>query len=70
MHGTTGTGAAFLWPICWKSIWKRATLDATKYFIILTDDIDTVSHQNSSDGNENEVSKYNYDDMVLQTISY
>jgi homoserine O-acetyltransferase len=66
MHGTTGTGAAFLSDQFAGNLFgKRQLLDATKYFIILTDDIGHGKSSKPSDGLKMKFPKYNYDDMVL-----
>lgn len=66
MHGTTGTGAAFLSDQFGGNLFgKGELLDATKYFIILTDDIGHGKSSKPSDGLRMKFPKYNYDDMVL-----
>jgi homoserine O-acetyltransferase len=66
MHGTTGTGAAFLSDQFGGNLFgKGQLLDATKYFIILTDDIGHGKSSKPSDGLRMNFPKYNYDDMVL-----
>jgi homoserine O-acetyltransferase len=66
MHGTTGTGAAFLSDQFGGNLFgKGQLLDATKYFIILTDDIGHGKSSKPSDGLRMKFPKYNYDDMVL-----
>jgi homoserine O-acetyltransferase len=66
MHGTTGTGAAFLSDQFAGNLFgKGQLLDATKYFIILTDDIGHGKSSKPSDGLRMKFPKYNYDDMVL-----
>jgi homoserine O-acetyltransferase len=66
MHGTTGTGAAFLSDQFGGNLFgKGQLLDATKYFIILTDDIGHGKSSKPSDGMRMKFPKYNYDDMVL-----
>ena len=66
MHGTTGSGAAFLSNQFGGNLFgKGQLLDATKYFIILTDDIGHGKSSKPSDGLRMKFPKYNYDDMVL-----
>ncbi|MBU0942152.1 MAG: alpha/beta fold hydrolase [Bacteroidetes bacterium] len=66
MHGTTGTGAAFLSDQFGGNLFgKGQLLDATKYFIILIDDIGHGKSSKPSDGMRMKFPKYNYDDMVL-----
>ncbi|MBX9887333.1 MAG: alpha/beta fold hydrolase [Flavobacteriaceae bacterium] len=66
MHGTTGTGAAFLSDQFGGNLFgKGQLLDATKYYIILTDDIGHGKSSKPSDGMRMKFPKYNYDDMVL-----
>jgi homoserine O-acetyltransferase len=66
MHGTTGSGSAFLSKQFGGNLFgKDQLLDATKYFIILTDDIGHGKSSKPSDGLRMKFPKYNYDDMVL-----
>lgn len=66
MHGTTGTGGAFLSKQYAGNLFGPGQiLDATKYFIILTDDIGHGKSSKPSDGLHMKFPKYNYDDMVL-----
>ena len=66
MHGTTGSGANFLSDQFGGNLFgKGQLLDATKYFIILTDDIGHGKSSKPSDGLKMKFPKYNYDDMVL-----
>ncbi|WP_291101912.1 MULTISPECIES: alpha/beta fold hydrolase [unclassified Flavobacterium] len=66
MHGTTGSGSAFLSKQFGGNLFgKGQLLDATKYFIILTDDIGHGKSSKPSNGLRMKFPKYNYDDMVL-----
>jgi homoserine O-acetyltransferase len=66
MHGTTGNGTSFLSKQFSGTLFgKGQLLDATKYFIILTDDIGHGKSSKPSDGLKMKFPKYNYDDMVL-----
>ncbi|TVZ26028.1 homoserine O-acetyltransferase [Gillisia sp. Hel_I_86] len=65
-HGTTGTGHQFLSSRYAGNLFGPGqTLDATKYFIILTDDIGHGKSSKPSDSLRMEFPKYTYDDMVL-----
>lgn len=66
MHGTTGSGSSFLSKQFGGNLFgKGQLLDATKYFIILTDDIGHGKSSKPSSGLKMAFPKYNYDDMVL-----
>lgn len=66
MHGTTGSGSAFLSKQFGSNLFgKGQLLDATKYFIVLTDDIGHGKSSKPSNGLKMAFPKYNYDDMVL-----
>ena len=66
MHGTTGNGSGFLSDQFAGNLFgKGQLLDASKYFIILTDDIGHGKSSKPSDGLKMKFPKYNYDDMVL-----
>ena len=66
MHGTTGSGSAFLSKQFGGNLFgKGQLLDATKYFIVLTDDIGHGKSSKPSNGLKMAFPKYNYDDMVL-----
>ena len=66
MHGTTGTGQQFLGAQFAGNLFGPGQLlDATKHFIILTDDIGHGKSSKPSDGLHMKFPKYNYDDMVL-----
>ncbi len=65
-HGTTGTGHQFLSKRYAGNLFGPGqTLDATKYYIILTDDIGHGKSSKPSDSLRMEFPKYTYDDMVL-----
>ncbi|WP_189605571.1 alpha/beta fold hydrolase [Salinimicrobium marinum] len=64
-HGTTGTGQQFLSSRYAGNLFGPGqTLDANKYFIILTDDIGHGQSSKPSDGLRMDFPKYTYDDMV------
>lgn len=66
MHGTTGTGQQFLnAQFAGNLFGPGQLLDATKHFIILTDDIGHGKSSKPSNGLHMKFPKYNYDDMVL-----
>lgn len=66
MHGTTGNGSSFLSKQFGDNLFgKDQLLDATKYFIILTDDIGHGKSSKPSNELKMAFPKYNYDDMVL-----
>ena len=65
-HGTTGSGKGFLSSRFAGNLFGPGqTLDATKYFIILTDDIGHGESSKPSDSLHMDFPKYTYDDMVL-----
>src|ERR1051325_2168480 len=66
MHGTGGTGAQFL-SVQFANVLFGAgqLLDATKYFIILPEDIGHDGSSNPSDGLHLKFPHYTYCDMVL-----
>ncbi len=65
MHGTGGTGRGFLSPTFGGHLFGAGQLlDATKYFIILPDDIGHGKSSKPSDGMRMRFPKYTYDDMV------
>mgnify|MGYP003109799903 FL=1 len=65
-HGTTGTGHQFLSSKYAGNLFGPGqTLDATKYFIILTDDIGHGKSSKPSDSLGMDFPKYTYNDMVL-----
>lgn len=66
MHGTTGNGSGFLNSRFAGNLFGPGQLlDATKYFIILTDDIGHGKSSKPSDGLHMKFPNYDYDDMVL-----
>ena len=66
MHGTTGSGRGFLRAgYAGKLFGPGQLLDATKYFIILTDAIGHGKSSRPSDGLRMRFPKYTYNDMVL-----
>lgn len=65
-HGTTGHGKGFLSSRFAGNLFGPGqTLDATIYFIILTDDIGHGKSSKPSDSLHMDFPKYTYDDMVL-----
>lgn len=65
LHGTTGSGATLLTPAFAGELFGPGQpLDATRYYIILTDSIGTGKSTKPSDGLRASFPKYNYDDMV------
>jgi homoserine O-acetyltransferase/O-succinyltransferase len=65
LHGTGGTGAAFLSPTFGGELFGAGQiLDATRYFIILPDGIGHGKSSKPSDGLHARFPKYTYDDMV------
>jgi homoserine O-acetyltransferase len=65
LHGTGGTGRAFLSPTFGGELFGAGQiLDATKYFIILPDGIGHGMSSKPSDGMHARFPKYTYDDMV------
>jgi homoserine O-acetyltransferase len=65
MHGTTGTGRAFLSQTFGGQLFGAGQLlDATKYYIILPDGIGHGQSSKPSDGMHMHFPKYTYDDMV------
>src|SRR5260221_388405 len=65
LHGTGGSGANFLTPAFAGELFGSGQpLDASKYFIILSDAIGTGRSAKPSDGLRTKFPKYNYDDMV------
>lgn len=66
MHGTTGNGGGFLSDRFAGNLFGPGQLlDATKYFIILTDGIGHGKSSKPSDGLHMKFPKYTYNDMVL-----
>jgi homoserine O-acetyltransferase len=65
LHGTTGSGTGMLTPAFAGELFgPEQPLDATRYYIILTDAIGTGKSSKPSDGLRTRFPKYNYDDMV------
>ena len=65
VHGTGGTGAAFLSQTFGGELFGVGqVLDATRYFIILPDGIGHGKSSKPSEGMHARFPKYNYDDMV------
>jgi homoserine O-acetyltransferase len=65
VHGTGGTGAAFLSQSFGGELFGAGqVLDALRYFIILPDGIGHGKSSKPSDGMHARFPKYNYDDMV------
>jgi homoserine O-acetyltransferase/O-succinyltransferase len=65
LHGTTGSAASMLNPnFAGELFGPGQPLDASKYYIILTDAIGTGRSSKPSDGLRMNFPKYNYDDMV------
>jgi homoserine O-acetyltransferase len=64
LHGTTGSGQAYL-SNRWNDLFGAgAPLDASKYFLIFTDAIGHGQSSKPSDGLKAKFPKYDYDDMV------
>jgi homoserine O-acetyltransferase len=65
MHGTGGTGAQFLAPYFAGVLFGPGQLlDASKYYIVLPDDIGHGGSAKPSDGMHAHFPHYDYDDMV------
>jgi homoserine O-acetyltransferase len=65
LHGTTGSAASMLTPAFAGELFGPGQpLDASRYYIILTDAIGTGRSSKPSDGLRMAFPKYNYDDMV------
>ena len=65
LHGTTGSGASMLTnAFAGELFGPGQPLDASKYFIILTDAIGAGKSSKPSDGLRTKFPRYNYDDMV------
>ena len=65
LHGTTGSAASMLTPAFAGELFGPGQpLDASRYYIILTDAIGTGKSSKPSDGLRTGFPKYNYDDMV------
>jgi len=65
LHGTTGSGSGMLRPAFAGELFGPGQpLDASHYYIILSDAIGTGKSSKPSDGLRTSFPKYNYDDMV------
>ena len=65
LHGTSGSGAGFLNPAFAGELFGPGQpLDATKYFIILPDNVGAGKSSKPSDGMRAKFPRYNYDDMI------
>ncbi|MEO7168014.1 MAG: alpha/beta fold hydrolase [Chthoniobacterales bacterium] len=65
MHGTTGSGAQFIRPeFAGELFGPGQPLDASKFFIVLTDDIGHGKSSKPSDGLHAKFPRYGYRDMV------
>jgi homoserine O-acetyltransferase/O-succinyltransferase len=65
LHGTTGSGAGFLTPAFAGELFRPGQpLDATKYFIILPDNLGAGKSTKPSGGLRAKFPRYNYDDIV------
>src|SRR5882724_1584093 len=65
MHGTTGSGAQFIRPeFAGELFGGGQPLDATKFFIVLPDDIGHGKSSKPSDGMRAKFPRYGYRDMV------
>lgn len=65
LHGTGGTGRGFLSPGFGGELFGRGQpLDASKFYIVMPDDIGHGNSSKPSDGLRMKFPHYNYDDMV------
>ena len=65
LHGTSGSGAGFLTPAFAGELFGPGQpLDATKYFIILPDNVGAGKSSKPSDGMRTKFPRYNYDDII------
>ena len=65
LHGTTGTGKAYLIPTLGPELFgEGAPLDARKYFLILPDGIGRGGSSKPSDGLKSRFPRYGYGDIV------
>jgi homoserine O-acetyltransferase len=65
LHGTSGSGAGFLGAAYGGELFGPGQpLDATKYFIILPDNLGAGKSSKPSDGLRAKFPRYNYDDIV------
>ena len=66
LHGTTGSGRFFLGPrFCEVLYGPGQPLDASRYFLILPDNIGHGKSSKPSDGLHARFPRYNYEDMVV-----
>jgi homoserine O-acetyltransferase/O-succinyltransferase len=66
LHGTVGSGQNFLTPgVAGELFGAGQPLDASRYYVILTDAVGTGKSSKPSDGLRTKFPKYDYDDMVL-----
>ncbi len=65
LHGTTGEGGNFLRPeFAGELFGKGQPLDATRYYLILPDNIGHGQSSKPSDGLKGRFPKYGYQDMI------
>ena len=66
LHGTGGSGSSLIRPIFANELFGAGQLlDATKYFIVLPDNLGHGKSSKPSDGMRAKFPQYDYDDMVL-----
>jgi len=65
LHGTTGTGSAYLTPLMQKELFAAGQpLDAARYYIIMPDGIGRGGSSKPSDGMRATFPRYGYNDVV------
>jgi homoserine O-acetyltransferase/O-succinyltransferase len=65
LHGTSGSGASFLIPTYMNGMFGAGQpLNASRYYLIIPDNIGTGGSSKPSDGLRMKFPKYDYDDMV------
>ncbi|WP_066740306.1 alpha/beta fold hydrolase [Cupriavidus sp. D384] len=65
LHGTTGTGRAFLTPLMQKELFAPGQpLDASRYYIIMPDGLGRGGSSKPSDGQRTGFPRYGYTDVV------
>lgn len=65
LHGTTGTGRAFLAPAMQRELFAPgAPLDASRYFIVMPDGLGRGGSSKPSDGLRTHFPRYGYNDVV------